>query len=95
MKVKGFFLKNIVELQRYNEVVAEYGYDEAFNLGKVNEPIEPIYVTNDFIFKMSDVQTAWMVHDPNVSINIKMSDGDMWSVEYTDELWNKLEEHLI
>ncbi len=94
MEAKVMLLQNVDEIAAYEQAIAEHGMEEAFNLGKVDGEVTPVYVSNDFMFKLDDVRYAWVIHDPDKLINIRDETGETWSLKYTDELWNKLKEHL-
>jgi hypothetical protein len=89
-KVK--LLSNYKELQEYDSVIAEYGEEEAFNLGKYTTPPVEKFIDSELLFREKDIQLAWVVTDDNGDkvINIQMYEADLWSLYHTNELWEEI-----
>ena len=90
MIAKVKLLTNFKEMQEFHAAVQEHGMEEAFNLGFYTKPPTEKFVSKEFLFKMNDVETAWVVGDNNELINIKMNDAEIWSLEYNKNLWGIL-----
>ena len=95
-KVK--LLSNYKELEKYNRDIEEYGETEAFNLGLYSTPPKEVFVKNDFLFKMSDMKSVWIIIDKEEltgkAINVKMEDDDIWTFGWDEKLWEKLETYF-
>ena len=93
MNAELMLVDNAVELDKYNAIVEKYGFEEAFNLGYVTEPVKERWIKSDVLLDINEIKMAWRLIKDN-AINIKLIDGDIWSLSYTDELWDKLEKHF-
>ena len=89
---KARLLDNYDEIAEYNDVIKEHGKEEAFTLGLYDKPPKEIYVESELLFKLNDVQNAWIVEGK--LINMKMEDGGVWTIYYTQEIWDKLKKHF-
>lgn len=94
MIAKVKLLANYDEISSYNAAVEEYGIDELKVLGKYTTPPIERFVKKDFLFHLKEVSFAWIVGDENELINLKTDDGEIWSLYYDSELWDKLKEHF-
>ena len=91
-KVK--LLSNFKELEAFNKDVEEHG-EEVFILGKYTEAPKEKYVFSEMLFDLESVVLAWIVIDEGDKlINIKMADGDVWTIYYDDIMWNTLKDYF-
>lgn len=97
MIAKALFIQNHKEIFDHHQNIEQYGVEEAFNLGLIDKKeIEPIYTHNDFLFKLEHVINAWVLNETEKCINIKLNtfEDETWTLEYSDELWDKLKKYL-
>jgi hypothetical protein len=92
MNAEARLLDNYEEIEAYNDIIEQHGKEEAFNLGLYTTPPKERYVKSEFLFRLKEVDNAWIVEGD--FINMKMDDGSIWTIYYTDELWNKLKKHF-
>ena len=90
MKVNVKLLDNYEEIADYNAIISEKGEEEAVMLGHVRP--QQKFVKSQLLFKIDEISMVWLVEGD--MINIKMDDGDLWTVYYNENLWNKLVEHF-
>ena len=95
MIAKAILMSNVDEVDEYNSIVEECGgVEEAFNLGKIDNAVIPKFMDSEFLFKMSDVKSAWIIYDPDKLINVKIGDGDLWTLKWDELLWLKLKTYF-
>jgi hypothetical protein len=78
MEAKAIFIMNLEEIER----AAEMGL----------KPPKPKRQADTLLFRLEDIALAYMSVDGD--INVKLSDGDVWSLEYSDDLWNAIKNEL-
>ena len=90
-------LDNPEEMEKYFAIIEEHGQEEGFNLGLYDKPPKAIFAKSEFLFRISEVQTAWLFNESITGeklINIKARKDGVWTLYYDEQLWNKLKEHF-
>ena len=90
MIAEVLLVKNHDEVMQYNQDVEDNSFEELFNLGKYDKPVEVEQTVYPFAFNMADIKLAWVIYNPSKAINIKLHDGEVWSLVYKDELWEEI-----
>lgn len=88
MEATALFLNNYQEIEDWEAKTEKMGYSEG------DKPKES-FSSNDFCFTLYEVRVAWKFNDNGKDrINIKLVDGEVWSLVYNDSLWNQLKNQI-
>jgi hypothetical protein len=92
MIAKAYMITNYDKVLEYRNACKEYGSEEEAQLNDYY-PVEEKFQETDFMFDMDNVERCWKDQDGKIILDFG-GEGEIWTIENSEEVWNKLKERF-